>query len=120
MSGSLLRHDGGSAILRKYPTRLVRTPVGSFSIVQRSQEAQVQRLFQRVGGAAAFAIFTAFVLTGAPQAAAQTRPIPIPTALGTTAPSRAAALRLPAASSIRNGPLFFSLLIPTDAGPVED
>jgi len=49
---------------------MVRTPVASFSIVQNSQEAQVQRFFRRVGGAAAFAIFTAFVLTGAPQAAA--------------------------------------------------
>jgi hypothetical protein len=38
--------------------------------MQSSQEAQVQRLFRRVGGVAAFAIFTAVVLTGAPQAAA--------------------------------------------------
>jgi hypothetical protein len=49
---------------------MVRTPVGSLSIVQNSQEAQVQRLFQRAAGVAAFAIFTAVVLTGAPQAAA--------------------------------------------------
>jgi hypothetical protein len=49
---------------------MVRTPVGSFSIVQNSQEAQVQRLYRRVGGVAAFAILTAVVATGAPQAAA--------------------------------------------------
>jgi hypothetical protein len=35
--------------------------------MQRSQEAQVQRLFRRVGGVAAFAIITAVALTGAPQ-----------------------------------------------------
>jgi Rieske Fe-S protein len=38
--------------------------------MQSNQEAQVQRLFRRVGGAAAFAILTSFALTGAPQTAA--------------------------------------------------
>jgi len=38
--------------------------------MQDSQEAQVQRLFRRVGGAAAFAILTAVAATSAPQAAA--------------------------------------------------
>jgi hypothetical protein len=65
-----LRHDGGSAILRKYPTRCFELPWRHFSIVLSSQEAQVQRFFRPIGGVAAIAILTAVALTGAPQAAA--------------------------------------------------
>jgi hypothetical protein len=66
---ALLRDDSGSAILRKYPHEMLRIPVASFSIMQTMQEAQVQKFFRRVSGAAAVAVLTAVALSGAPQTA---------------------------------------------------